>query len=337
MSESSYSVIGSWPLVISRAVNAYGIDGKALLQRVGIEPVQTALPEARCSLSQLNRLWRLALTVTDDPALGLTVASFVRPTSWHALGFAIWASNTVRDGFARLCDNFRMFADYGTLHINTLDDSVEISLHRDPAISAWCASETDAFIGTCVLTARHIYRPDFKPEQVWLSRPQPEDPTPWQRLFKCPVYFNAACDRILFRREAMHQPLLTASPELAAQNDVLVADYVARMDRADLRARLESLLLSHLPLGNLTAQAAADELGLSLRTLQRRLHDKNTSFQLVLDALRKKQAWQWVTSGHLPLAEISYRLGFRHTGNFTRAFKRWFAVAPLQARLSETH
>ncbi|MEC7468439.1 MAG: AraC family transcriptional regulator [Pseudomonadota bacterium] len=337
MSESSYSVIGSWPLVISRAVNAYGIDGKALLQRVGIEPVQTALPEARCSLTQLNRLWRLALTVTDDPALGLTVASFVRPTSWHALGFAIWASNTVRDGFARLCDNFRMFADYGTLHINTLDDSVEISLHRDPAISAWCASETDAFIGTCVLTARHIYRPDFKPEQVWLSRPQPEDPTPWQRLFKCPVYFNAAYDRILFRREAMHQPLLTASPELAAQNDVLVADYVARMDRADLRARLESLLLSHLPLGNLTAQAAADELGLSLRTLQRRLHDKNTSFQLVLDALRKKQAWQWVTSGHLPLAEISYRLGFRHTGNFTRAFKRWFAVAPLQARLSETY
>ena len=337
MSEYSYSVIGSWPLVISRAVNAYGIDGRALLQRVGIDPTQTAQPEARCSLAQLNRLWRLALNVTDDPALGLTVASFVRPTSWHALGFAIWASNTVRDGFARLSDNFRMFADYGTLHINTLDDSVEISLHRDPAISVWCASETDAFIGTCVLTARHIYRPDFKPEQVWLSRPQPEDPTPWQRLFKCPVYFNAAYDRILFRREAMHQPLLTASPELAAQNDVLVADYVARMDRADLRARLESLLLSHLPLGNLTAQGAADELGLSLRTLQRRLHDKNASFQQVLDALRKKQAWHWVTSGHLPLAEISYRLGFRHTGNFTRAFKRWFAVAPLQARLSETH
>ena len=152
MSESSYSVIGSWPLVISRAVNAYGIDGRALLQRVGIDPTQTAQPEARCSLAQLNRLWRLALNVTDDPALGLTVASFVRPTSWHALGFAIWASNTVRDGFARLCDNFRMFADYGTLHINTLDDSVEISLHRDPAISVWCASETDAFIGTCVLT-----------------------------------------------------------------------------------------------------------------------------------------------------------------------------------------
>ena len=241
MSESSYSVIGSWPLVISRAVNAYGIDGRALLQRVGIDPTQTAQPEARCSLTQLNRLWRLALNVTDDPALGLTVASFVRPTSWHALGFAIWASNTVRDGFARLSDNFRMFADYGTLHINTLDDSVEISLHRDPAISVWCASETDAFIGTCVLTARHIYRPDFKPEQVWLSRPQPEDPTPWQRLFKCPVYFNAAYDRILFRREAMHQPLLTASPELAAQNDVLVADYVARMDRADLDAGLDRI------------------------------------------------------------------------------------------------
>ncbi len=332
MTESGFSVIGSWPLVISRALDAYGIDGTALLKRVGIEPAQIALPEARCELTKLNRLWRLAGNLTKDPALGLTVASFVRPTSWHALGFAIWASNTMREGFVRLSDNFRMFADYGDLSIHNDGDNVEITMQRDAGVPDWCAAETDAFIGTCVLTARHIYRPDFRPEQVWLSRPIPDDITPWQRLFKCTVYFNATADRIIFPSEAMCKPLLTASPELAIQNDLLVADYVARLDRADLRARLESLFLSHLPLGQLSAQRAADELGLSLRTLQRRLSEKQTSFKLVLDALRKKQAKQWVRAGNLPFGEISYRLGFQHTGNFSRAFNRWFNQTPLQMR-----
>ncbi|MFS1705068.1 AraC family transcriptional regulator [Alteromonas sp. AMM-1] len=331
-SEQGFSVIGSWPLVISRAVNAYGIDGMALLTQVGIEPSQASLPEARCDLLRLNRLWRLATNVTGDPALGLAVARFVRPTSWHALGFAIWASDTMRDGFARLSDNFRMFADYGELHIQHIGDNVEIALHRDHHIADWSPMETDAFIGTCVLTARHIYRPDFRPQQVWLSRPMPDDTMPWQRLFKCPVYFNAGYDRIIFPTEAMHQPLLTASHELALQNDVLVAEYIARLDRANLRARLESLLLSRLPLGSITVQKASDELGISLRTLQRRLTEKHTSFGQILDELRKKQAHQWMKAGNLPLSEISYRLGFQHAGNFTRAFKRWFQQTPQQWR-----
>ena len=131
----------------------------------------------------------------------------------------------------------------------------------------------------------------------------------------------------------MHQPLLTASPELAAQNDALVADYLARFDRSDLRGQLESLLLNHLPLGKLTLGQAAQRLGLSSRTLQRRLADKGSSFQIVVDALRSRQALLGVETGHLPLSEVGYRLGFTSAGNFTRAFKRWYQQSPKQRRL----
>ena len=329
----SHSVIGSWPLVISRAMNAYQLDGQSLLSRVGIDPVQAAQPETRYSLAELNRLWRLVESLTQDEAVGLTVARFVRPTSWQALGFAIWASNTLMAGFERLAANFRMFADYGTLNISESNNQVDISLHKSLTIDHWSAAETDAFMGTCMLTARHIFEPGLVPLQVSLSRPQPADPTPWQRVFKCPVFFNAAHDTISFSEAVMHQPLLTASPELAAQNDALVVDYLARFDRSDLRGQLESLLLNHLPLGKLTLGQAAQRLGLSSRTLQRRLADKGSSFQIVVDALRSRQALLWVETGHLPLSEVGYRLGFTSAGNFTRAFKRWYQQSPKQRRL----
>ena len=329
----SHSVIGSWPLVISRAMSAYQLDGQSLLSRVGIDPVQAAQPETRYSLAELNRLWRLVESLTQDEAVGLTVARFVRPTSWQALGFAIWASNTLMAGFERLAANFRMFADYGTLNISESNNQVDISLHKSLTIDHWSAAETDAFMGTCMLTARHIFAPGLVPLQVSLSRPQPADPTPWQRVFKCPVFFNAAHDTISFSEAVMHQPLLTASPELAAQNDALVADYLARFDRSDLRGQLESLLLNHLPLGKLTLGQAAQRLGLSSRTLQRRLADKGSSFQIVVDALRSRQALLWVETGHLPLSEVGYRLGFTSAGNFTRAFKRWYQQSPKQRRL----
>jgi len=328
------SVIGSWPLVISRALDYYSIDGGSLLARVGIDQTQVNLPETRYSLMVLERLWRLARNLSGDEAVGLTVARFVRPTSWHALGFAIWASDTLMDCFGRLAQNLRMFANYAEMTVIPLGAEVEIRLRLKKGLGReqLPPEEMDAFIGTCVLTARHIYRPGFSPKLVWLSRPQPLDPTPWQRLFKCPVFFNAAYDKIVFDAKAMYQPLLTASPELAEQNDALVAEYLARLDRSDLLTRLESLLLNHLPLGHLSLNDIAAHLNLSQRTFQRRLQEKGLSYQQVLDELRQKQALHWVQLDYLSMGEISYRLGFNHPANFSRAFKRWFDESPQELR-----
>ncbi|OPX54967.1 AraC-type DNA-binding protein [Oceanospirillum multiglobuliferum] len=328
------SIMGSWAVVIGRALEYYQLEGAVFLERVGIDQQQANHLDTRYSLHRIDRLWRLARNVTQDEAFGLTVARFMRPTSWHALGFAIWASDTLMEGFGRLAQNLRMFADYADMTVLTKGDRVEIELNLREGIDPRMIppEACDAFIGTCVLTARHIYRPDFGPQSIWLSRPQPQNPTPWTRLFKCPVYFNSASDRIIFNTSAMFQPLLTASPELAAQNDVLVANYLARMDQKDLLARIQALLVQHEPIGTLTLMQLAEHLNLSQRTLQRRLQKKGQTYQQLLDDVRQKQALHWLRLNHLSMGEISYRLGFTHLGNFCRAFKRWYGESPTQTR-----
>lgn len=329
-------IMGSWAVVISRALDYYQVDGRDLLSRVEIDPIEASQLDTRYRLNRIDRLWQLARNLTNDEALGLTVARFMRPTSWHALGFAIWASDTLMEGFQRLASNLRMFADYGEMALIVRGAEVEVvhTLRADLPGLILAPEQVDAFIGTCVLTARHIYRPDFSPEGVWLSRPQPEDPTPWQRLFKCPVYFNAACDRILFNTRAMSQPLLTASPELAIQNDALVADYLARLDRSDLVTRLQALLIRHEPIGVLSLEDVAQQLNMSQRTLQRRLQEKQLSYKQVVDDVRQQQALHWLRLDYLSIGEVGYRLGFSNSANFTRACRRWYGEAPKAIRAS---
>ncbi|MAC45503.1 MAG: hypothetical protein CMI12_01440 [Oceanospirillum sp.] len=328
------SVMGTWPLVISRALDYYRVDGQALLARVGIDPLAASQLDTRYGWQQIDRLWRLARNVTGDEALGLTVARFMRPTSWQALGFAIWASDNLMECFQRLATNLRMFANYAQMQLVPLGGVVEVEIRLREGINKQdiCPEELDALMGTSVLTARHIYRPDFSPIEVWLSRPLPLDPTPWQRLFKCPVYFNASHDRIVMPTQAMSKPLLTASPELATQNDALVADYLARFDRSDLITRLKALLIHNEPIGHLTMAQVAEQLNLSQRTLQRRLQEKELSYKQLVDEVRQQMALQWVRLKYLPMGEISYRLGFANAANFTRAFKRWYDETPKNVR-----
>lgn len=330
------SVMGSWAVVISRALDYYQVNGPELLARVEIDPVQASQLDTRYPWIKIERLWRLARNVTDDEALGLTVSRFMRPPSWHALGFAIWASDTLMEGFQRLATNLRMCSNYAEMTLIPMGGEVEVELRIKSDInpSDICPEEIDALVGTCVLTARHIYRPDFSPQSVSLRRPYPQDPTPWQRLFKCPVFFNASYDRIVFNAHAMYQPLLTASPELAAQNDALIADYLARLDRNDLVTRLQSLLLNHEPIGHLTMQQVSEKLNLSQRTLQRRLQEKQLNYKQVVDEVRQQQALQWLRLNYLSMGEISYRLGFANGANFTRACRRWFNENPKTLRRS---
>jgi AraC-like DNA-binding protein len=75
----------------------------------------------------------------------------------------------------------------------------------------------------------------------------------------------------------------------------------------------------------------AARLGLTSRSLQRRLTDEGTTFATVREDVRRELARRYLTEG-LPIADISFLLGFSEPSAFFRAFKRWTGETPLAAR-----
>jgi AraC-like DNA-binding protein len=126
--------------------------------------------------------------------------------------------------------------------------------------------------------------------------------------------------------------LPTGNAELAYQNDKIVSDYLARFDNTRLSERVRTIFIERLVTGKFSEEQIADQLNLSLRSLQRRLRDEQTSYQQLLDETRLELALQYINRTSLSVAQIAPLLGFSDSSNFNRAFKRWLGISPSKYR-----
>src|SRR6185503_10743265 len=87
-----------------------GIEAAPLAARAGIDPAALG-PDARVPRPALSRLWELAVEATGDPAFGLEASRFTAQTTFHALGYAVLASVTLKEAFERIIRYRRLIGD----------------------------------------------------------------------------------------------------------------------------------------------------------------------------------------------------------------------------------
>jgi AraC-like DNA-binding protein len=165
---------------------------------------------------------------------------------------------------------------------------------------------------------------------VTFARPAPADPAPYQRAFGCPVRFAAPRNALEFAAGDLDEPLPAGNAELARGNDEVLVRYLARLEDTRVAARVQRALLAALPDGAPRKSAIARALGLSARSLQRRLAAEGTSFSALLADARISLARTYVAEARLSVTEIAFVLGFADLSTFSRAFKRWTGLAPRQ-------
>ena len=98
--------------------------------------------------------------------------------------------------------------------------------------------------------------------------------------------------------------------------------------RSPLEQSLRSSLRELLPKGRLAASRVASALGMSERSLHRRLREVGQSYRGMVDNFRRKEAERLLLDGRVDMAEIAHRLGFADQSAFSRAFRRWARMAP---------
>lgn len=326
---SGASTLATWAETVLRALAAQGHDAPALARRAGIDPDALA-PGARVPRAALNRLWALAVEATGDPAFGLTAARFVAQTTFHALGYAVLASTTLREAFERLIRYRRLIGD--VLHLELVDAGdvgrfiIDVSAHPDVPFQA-----VDAVAAICARQARLLHAPrPCPPLAVELARPAPRDCEPYRRAFGAPLRFDQPVNALLFARRDLDDPLPAGNAELARGNDEVLVRHLAQLDATRVAHRVQQALLGALPDGEPARPVIARRLGMSARTLQRRLAAEGTSFSALLGEARLTLARSYVAEGRLSITEIAFVLGFADTSTFSRAFTRWTGCSPRQ-------
>ena len=295
-------------------------------------------PNARYPFSAMTRLWLAAVETTGDACLGLEIGQRFHPTNLHGIGFAWLASDTLLDAFQRLVRFFRVATTASEANLEEHADHYAFCLRPlAPAIKAAPAAQ-DATAAVLFTLCTTSFGSTFRPRRIELphARPAAACARSFAERLRSEVVFDA--DEFVFRveRSTAEFALPNGNAELAHANERVLIDYLADLDRHAVAARVKARLVDALPAGPVTEQDMASNLNLSVRSLQRRLGDEQTTFKHLLDETRRELALNYLGNSRLTINEITYLLGFSDPSNFTRAFRRWQGESPSRYRARQT-
>lgn len=334
---SQSTSLSSWVCALKRSVDAKGIDAAALMTRAGLDADLLSDPLARYPSRQVMDFWKLAIEATGDRLLGVCVARHIAVSTFHALGFALLASSDLASMFDRMTRYFRIVTDAGEIQFTREAGAGMLTLTGDAGLLTpadeevkWCA--LDALLVAIVGGCRMLYGAEFKPLELRLQRPRPERHEVLERAFGHVPVYGCADNTLVVDEDTLSRRLLHANPELARVNDEATGRYLSALgeaaEPAQFLLQLRQLLRERLPAGDPPQIEVAAALGMTSRTLQRKLAETRTTYRDLLNDTRHALALEYLGLKTYSVSEIAYLLGFAEVSAFTRAFRRWTGTSP---------
>lgn len=310
-----------------------GIAPAEQLRAVGVPP---ALLDAGVQAQTATRIPGAAYVAlldwlertTGDADVGLRAGAAFAPRHYAEMGYVVLTTPTVRDAIVQGIRYEVLANDIGATRLIETPQS---------ACMTWAARHVplsrhahELHMATWVVFARWLIGNQHVATQVEFPHAAPADTRLHAEVFGCPVVFNAG-------RHAMHiEPALLDLPSLQAD-----AGMQAQMTRiadtqlqqivpagADALAQARACIRARLPQGEVPIAGVAAQLGLPVRTLQRRLQAQGISYSQLVDNVRRALAQQYLAEPGISLAQCAMRLGYSEQSAFTHAFKRWTGETP---------
>jgi AraC-like DNA-binding protein len=317
-----------------KTIDSYGIDPEPLFAAEHIKiqlPVDTSL---RIPYVNYDRIRAKAVAQSGDEAFGLKMASLYSPSHLGALGYAIQASTTLRSACLRLKRFARVVNSDSAVCVEDRNGFMVVT-HKESQPTESEAVRDDMDLAVIIRNCRMIYGDKFRLQSVNFKHSEPRDIKPYFEFFGCQLNFNQDENQLLIPLSMVDEILEGASPELALLNDQVLMRRLAQIDRNDIIARVQAVLVDRLPEGNITDDLVASALHMSVRTLHRKLAKAKSSLRTIVMETRQKLVKHYILDTSLTLTEISLLLGFSESSSFSRAFKTWTGSTPTEAR--QTH
>lgn len=325
-----HSTLANVPRLLAETLRAhYKVDPAPLLAKAGIDASAFLRPGARVPYRKMLRLWDVAVETTSDPLFGFRVGERSMPGDFYVLGHSWLASGTLSDALERLCRYIGVVSTAATdVTLQRDDETVAmIETFPDRSLIPRKAANDASFVALIKLCQTIARRP-VHPISVELLVAKDDSSVEYERLFRCPVLYEAESEKIIFARSDTEQPLPGSVPEILDASDEIADRYLETLDGSTVSAEVRKQIMQLLPSGHADQSTVAEKLYRSRATLQRQLQAEGTSYRDILDSTRRGLAERYLRAGELSQAEIAFVTGFADQSNFSKAFKRWVGMTP---------
>jgi AraC-like DNA-binding protein len=315
------------------ACDRLGVDTEALLSAVGLSRQTLDDPDARLAGNQASALWTKAYELSGDPVLSLHAAEACPLGAYKVIDYMAANAATVGEAFRYSARYFPLINTEISLPIDESGDPVTFDVADKNGPTGVTRPYAEYCLAVFALHVRAATSVDFPLRRVSFVHRTPKDISEHERVFGCPVRFEAEHNRLYIDREVWQTRTRGAQPgvlQILTEHADLLLEKLPR--GPDLVERTRRAIGEHLRGGDSSLQNVARQLGVSPRSLQRHLRDLGYSYNALADEVRAATARLYLEQPDIAIAEVGYLLGFADQSTFNRAFKRWTGDTPARSR-----
>jgi AraC-like DNA-binding protein len=323
-------------LACARAVSA-GLDVAPLMVKAGVTRQQVEDQNVRLAVKGQIKFVDLVADVLQDDFLGFHLACDYDLREIGLL-YYVWNSSKL------LGDSLGRAGRYSSI----VNEAVSVRVRsdgKDLALTTTYAGisrlsdrhQIEFWVTSLVRICRQVTNRHLRPSRIGFVHRRKDGAPALEKFLGCDVTFGAASDEVAFPGTVKQMPVVSADPYL---NKLLIkyceeARSHRKAGRLPFRVAVENAIAPLLPHGRARADEIAHQLGMSLRTLERRLGSEGLTFTGILSELRVNLAKRYLLEEDLAISKIAWLLGYQDVTAFTHAFKRSTGKSPRQARAQE--
>ena len=306
-----------------KGLQALDVNADEVLRRSGFDPSKLYQANLRTPFAAQPLFWKAAVELSGDPCIGLHLGEKMPVYKGQILEYLLLSSQTFGDGLKRVMNYQRLISD-------ALHGSVQES--PNPCLTSYFSNHqyatshlAEAMVLGLIKVFEAVTDGAFKADKVVFNHSPNTDIAEYQRIFGCPIEFNAESFQLYFSAEILNYRSLYAEPQAADQ-------HLAILKQGDLIKKVRNHMASLLESGDVSLISVSKLMAMSPRHLRHQLNIAGTSFQKILNDLRHRLALRLLSETNEAISEIIYLTGFCEPSTFYRAFKRWQGTTPILYR-----
>lgn len=308
-----------------------GVDFADLLAEFGLQPSLFEDPENTLPFALAGRIIGRCVDRTRCGHLGIVMGKNLGLSVLGAIGLLAQSAPTVRHALA---------ATTQYMHLHDRGAVVTLEVEGDQAALAYAVlAEVDEganVIPDLAMTiARNIVAalcgPTWRATEVRIAHEAPANLAPYRKAFQAPLRFDAEVSAVVFPAKWLDRPVASADPLMHRFMSERVKE-IASTSGSDFVDEARRVIRTTLAHADCSAGTVARRLGVSVRTLNRRLRESGLTFARLRDDMKNAESCRILESTRMSVGQVAVILGYSSDSAFSRAFKSWQGVGPAQWR-----
>jgi AraC-like DNA-binding protein len=311
-----------------RASGELGVDRYRLLEACGISDVELD-HDGGVSLEVLYRAWQAAPALSGDPLFGLHAGQHSELGDYDIVDYLFATSATLGAACESAARYFRILSELANVRLVVGDGRARFQHLVQPALADPLRHAWDCFFSGAIKRVHAVTSAPFSFLHVALMHDGAGHPEEYRRVFGAEVRFSEPIGELVIEARLLDTPLVGANAKLHRVLRRHADQLLARVPSSDdVVGRARAMIEERLHDADISLSIVAKRLGVSNRSLQRRLDEHGVRFRDLVDAVREERATRRIENPNLTLSELAEELGFSSLAAFHRAFVRWHGVPP---------